>query len=209
MTYYSTSPSRRLFLLLAATALIPALIAPAPAQRGKSRNPAAAAKARDNESYQREMRLRSLTTDSKKRDDKQQRLLLTQIKEDFEQIQQINNETMRTISNSETLDYKLISSTFGEINKRAKRLKTNLSIPEAEEKPVIKTAASNGDQLKESLLELDDLIMSFVTNPLFQNPSVIDVELSARAGRDLEGIIYMSQNVKKTAEKLDKASPLR
>ncbi|HET9529473.1 MAG TPA: hypothetical protein VFQ92_03925 [Blastocatellia bacterium] len=150
-----------------------------------------------------------LGKNGKKLDEKERRLLLVQIKEDFEQIQHINNETMRALSASKSPDYKLISDTLSEINKRAKRLKTNLAMPDVEGKPAQKIEAANSEQLMESLHALDDLIMSFVSNPLFQNPSVIDVELSSRAGQDLAGIIYMSQNVKKNAEKLNKSSDRR
>jgi hypothetical protein len=208
MKDYRANPFRRPTLLLLLAALTLALFAPAQAQRVRSRT-AAAAKARDNEAYQRELRLKSLGNDARKQNDEQKRLLLTQIKEDFEQIQQINNETMRTVSNSSTLDYKLISNTLAEINKRARRLKTNLAMPDVESKTEQKADASNGEQLKQSLFQLDDLIMNFVTNPLFQNPTVINVELSTRAGRDLEEIIHMSQNVKKCAERLNKSSDRR
>ena len=155
------------------------------------------------------MQLKMLGKNGKKLDEKERRLLLVQIKEDFEQIQHINNETMRALSASKSPDYKLISDTLSEINKRAKRLKTNLAMPDVEGKPAQKIEAANSEQLMESLHALDDLIMSFVSNPLFQNPSVIDVELSSRAGQDLAGIIYMIQNFKKNAEKLNKSSDRR
>jgi hypothetical protein len=51
--------------------------------------------------------------------------------------------------------------------------------------------------------------MNFVTNPFFQNPTVINLDLSTRAGRDLEDIIQMSQNVRKSAEKLNKTPDRR
>ncbi|HSE97036.1 MAG TPA: hypothetical protein VLD57_02125 [Blastocatellia bacterium] len=206
MKDFSNDPFRRLSLLLLLAALIAGLSLPVSGQRVRSRSTAGAAKARDNESYQRELRLKNLGKESSKKDnDEQKRILLAQIKEDFEQIQQINNETMRTVTTSQLLDYKLVSSTLEEINKRAKRLKTNLAIPNVESKSSEQADIENGEQLKESLNTLDDLIMSFVTNPLFQNPTVINLEHSTRAGRDLDGIIHLSQNVKKCAERLNKA----
>jgi hypothetical protein len=209
MDDYRICTFRRLSVVLLPAALILVLSAPAFAQRGPSRSTNAAAKARDNELYQREMQLKMLGKNGKKIEDKERRLLLVQIKEDFEQIQHINNETMRSLTASKSLDYKLISDTLSEINKRAKRLKSNLAMPDVEGKPQQRIEAANSEQLMDSLHALDDLIMSFVSNPLFQNPSVINVELSNKAGEDLSGIINMSQNVKKNAEKLNKSSDRR
>ncbi|HWP41722.1 MAG TPA: hypothetical protein VNO14_00705 [Blastocatellia bacterium] len=209
MRDYCAGPFRRLFLLVVAAALILTSPPQSLAQRNRARDSAAAAKARDTELYHREMRLKHLGKDSKKLDDKEQRLLLVQIKEDFEELQRVHNETMRTVSNSQSLDYKLISATLAEINKRARRLKGNLAIPSVEKASIKTKDAATDEELMASLLALDDLIMSFVTNPLFQNPSVINIEHSAKAGRDLEGIIYLSQNVKKSADRLNKSADRR
>ena len=88
----------------------------------------AAAKAADLEAYQREMRLRNLGEQNKQATEKQQRLALAQIKEDFERMQVVNNEMMRAVVKSSSLDHKLVSESLEEINRRAKRLKENLKM---------------------------------------------------------------------------------
>jgi hypothetical protein len=192
------------FSVLTTTLLLVASATPLFAQAGR-RGAAverARAKEADLQHYNREMALRNLG----KREplsEQQQKLALKQIKEDFEHMQAVNNEMMRTVSTAETLDYKSISETVSEINKRAKRLKGNLRMADGEKGEALKVA-SDGAELKQSLYRLDSLIMSFVTSPLFQNPNVLNTDLRTKANRDLEGIIEMSQTVRKNAERLGK-----
>jgi len=122
-------------------------------------------------------------------------------------IQVIKNEMMRAISINNALDYRRILETAAEIKKRANRLKTNLALPEPEDneknQSIQKENASDSEQVKASLLRLDNSIQSFVTNPLFQKP-VIDIQLAAKASCNLESIIELSTSIKKSAERLKK-----
>lgn len=61
------------------------------------------------------------------------------------------------------------------------------------------------EQLKWSVLRLVKLVFSFVDNPFFKEASVVDTRVTAKARRDLEGIIKLSDQLKKDTEKLDKA----
>lgn len=131
--------------------------------------------------------------------------LFPQIKEDFKLIQIVNNNMMETLFVKKSVDYKLISDSTEEINKRARRLQKNLSLPESEQQKNLKyQPASNLVQLKVSLLSLDRLVMSFVKNPLFNSPGVINPELAQTARRDLENIIKFSDAIKKDAAKVSK-----
>lgn len=186
-----------LMIILLATPLF------AQASRGRVASDRARAKEADLQHYNREMALRNLGKEQPL-SEQQQKLALKQIKEDFERLQFVNNEMMRTVSASETLDYKSISNTLSEINKRAKRLKSNLRMEDGERDKAWQ-ATSESAELKQSLYQLDNLIMGFVTSPLFRNTSVTDANLRLKAGRDLDGIIEMSQTVRKNAEKLSKA----
>jgi hypothetical protein len=49
---------------------------------------------------------------------------------------------------------------------------------------------------------LDKSVMSFVTNPIFQKTSVIELRLANQANRDLEAVIEMSNKLKKVSGKL-------
>lgn len=132
--------------------------------------------------------------------------LVKQVKEDFRQIQVINNQMMSRAAAGQSLDYKNISEVTGEIKKRAGRLKLYLALPEAEDeaKSAMGSRSSGGEPLKAALDLLDHSIMSFVTNPLFQKAAVLDLRLSTRASHDLSSIIELSASIKKSAEQLHK-----
>ena len=53
-------------------------------------------------------------------------------------------------------------------------------------------------------LKLKQAIDSFVENPVFEKFGVIDAQLSAKAGRDLEQIITTSTQLKKSSEWLER-----
>jgi hypothetical protein len=132
--------------------------------------------------------------------------LFPQIKEDFKLIQVVNNNMMEILFVKKSADYKLISDSIEEINKRAKRLEKNLVLPEGDRQKNLKYQPASGlVQLKVSLLSLDRLVMSFVKNPLFNSPGVINPELAQTARRDLEGIIKFSDAIKKDAAKISKS----
>lgn len=133
--------------------------------------------------------------------------LVNQVREDFRQIQVINNQMMsRAAVAGESLDYKNISEVTGEIKKRASRLKLYLALPEAEDETKSETnrRSSGGEPLKAALNLLDHSIMSFVNNPLFQKSGVVDIRLSTRASHDLSSIIELSASIKKSAEQFHK-----
>jgi hypothetical protein len=141
------------------------------------------------------------------------RLASMQLKEDFEQLQTVNNQMMVMVFANNVLDYKRISEATTEIRKRAVRLKSNLPLPAPEkdgqeEQPGKGWNELNQGQVKPALQTLDDLIQRFVTNPVFQQPEVVDIQQSSKARRDLEVIIKLSEKIKKSADKLTKASSL-
>jgi hypothetical protein len=130
--------------------------------------------------------------------------VIAQVTQDFERIQIARNEIVRTIGNG--LDYKFVSEVTGEIKKSASRLEENLALPEAkeDEKRVVTQGELNEDQIRVALQMLCDRIESFVKNPLFESPGVLDVEHSTKASSDLESILALSNTVKKSAERLKK-----
>ncbi len=134
------------------------------------------------------------------------KLALSEINDDYERIQVLNNEMRRAGAAKDALDYKRISAASAEMRKRAARLKSNLAFPEPADEPkesVQQTAAPDAAQVKASLGTLDTLIMSFVANPLFQaSTQKVDVKLATKASRDLNSIIELCTNLKKNAEKL-------
>jgi hypothetical protein len=131
---------------------------------------------------------------------------LAQINEDFARIQVVNNALARAVASGDELDLKLVAQAASEIRKRAGRLKENLILPEQfEARPKGSDVVEPG-QLKESLVALDRLIVSFVSNPGFRSVRVVDPQWSAGARRDLEEIIELSARLKKGCEHLHRAA---
>jgi hypothetical protein len=130
-----------------------------------------------------------------------------QVNEDFAQIQEINAEIMRDYVSGHAPDYKHIAEAMAQIKKRAARLNTNLLLPPDEEVVDIQTirSESNKRPARSPLLDLNDLINRFVTNPIFKNVNTIDLALGVKARRDLASIIDLSDRISKSAEKLSKA----
>lgn len=155
----------------------------------------------------REIRLRilsdpSMTTTRSSADER--KLILNQIFEDFERIQVANREMIKVTSKLDRSAYKRISSLADEMNKRAKRLKTNLAIPDwKNEKPDTEPAVEmDVPQLKTSLVALNTSVTSFVTSPVFKDPRVANVGQLHNLRRDISAVIELSQRVKKGAVKL-------
>ena len=160
---------------------------------------------RDNELRERAFDLRMLEIEAgKRRVRREPKLDFAQIREDFRLIQVVNNDLTRAISHSAALDLKLVEKLASEIKKRAGRLKDNMMLPESErvfERPPAEVVTEDA-QLKSSLRLLGALIDEFVNNPIFNEPNLVDVQLSAKARRDLEEIMEVSDEVRKLTGKL-------
>ena len=130
--------------------------------------------------------------------------VLAQVKEDFERIQVVRNGIVRAASAANGLDYKFISDAAAEIKKRAGRLKSNLALPDSQENE--KSQKNEGEldkeQVKAALSTLCNRIESFVKNPLFETPRVVDVELLTRASSDLRSMVELGGRISKSADRL-------
>jgi hypothetical protein len=129
-----------------------------------------------------------------------------QIDEDFTRIQVVNNALAQALASGEELDLKLVAQAAAEIRKRAGRLKENLILPENVEGRPKAAGVIEPGQLKESLVALDRLIVSFVSNPGFRSVKVVDPQWSAAARRDLEEIIELSGRLRKSCEQTHRAA---
>jgi hypothetical protein len=174
--------------------------------RPRSRTPRdaeAAARERQRQVQNRSMAMQHIGNDEKKKRENAE--LFNRIREDFMRIQVVNNDMLKAISRDETLDYKLISDATEEINKLAKRLRTNLAVPEVEKDDERQNkTAPTVEEMKASLLKLDDSIMSFVTSL-----GVVNTQDVNKVGRDLTDVIEISNNIRRDAEKLNKAQASR
>jgi hypothetical protein len=126
---------------------------------------------------------------------------LKQLGDDFKTIQNINNRMMAEAWAREQLDYGHLSEMISEINGKATRLKTNLSLPEPDssKKAGERLSITGFKEFRSALLRMDRSLMSFVTNPIFQRPEVVQIDLAKQARLDLENVIALSGNLKKIA----------
>lgn len=135
-------------------------------------------------------------------------LAYEQIEDDFIHIQMVNNKMMQAVIRGETLEFSFVARSVSEIKKRAERLKENLVLPEPEKESIHPpgTIKAEPEPLKTSISKLGELVAGFAENPIFQTEGVVDVKLSAKARRDLEEIIKLSGQVKKSNEQLNKTA---
>ena len=165
----------------------------------------------DRVERERQLLLKPLTA---KKDDSVRLAVLKQIKEDFKNIQGLNNKMMANAWAHEELDYGYISNSISQIKSKAARLRSNLALPKGKDgdekdgdEKQLNVAPAGVKEFRATLLLLDKSIMSFVTNPLFQNANVVEVKLAAKASHDLKVIIELSGNLQKSAATRKKNTP--
>ena len=172
--------------------------------------PGATPKERSQAEQSREWRLRNMERDAAKAQVNQQpvQAAIGLVKQDFKRLQVVRNDIVSDLMANKPLDYKQIAERTGEINKRAHRLKTFLMAPVPEEQEKEKEEKSaiayKPEEMKGTLIKLCNTIFNFTENPVLKTPDVVDMQQSARAGRDLLTIIELSGNLKASAEKLGK-----
>ncbi|HEX8176485.1 MAG TPA: hypothetical protein VF543_15450 [Pyrinomonadaceae bacterium] len=140
----------------------------------------------------------------------QPRVTLGQVKEDYVGLQTANNTILKMLSQRNGLDYKLIEDAASEIKKRAGRLKSYMLILQ-----MVKENESRRRSLmeiepgaiKESLLTLDATIARLIDNSIFQNFNrVVDAEGAIKARDELDVIIDLSEEIKRSAKRALKLS---
>jgi hypothetical protein len=130
------------------------------------------------------------------------------IKDDFRDLQSLNNKMMADAWLQDALDYSFLAEIVSKIRGKANDLKNGLSLPEPEKpQTALKMpAVTTVRQFREELLLLDKTIMRFVTNPVFQANNTVDVNLAKKASEDLEQIILLTFDLKRNAQKLRKTT---
>ena len=128
------------------------------------------------------------------------------IKDDFRDLQSLNNKMMADAWLQETLDYSSIAEMVSKIRSKANDLKEGLSLPESEnpQTALKMPAVTTVRHFREELLLLDKTIMRFVTNPVFQTANTVEVNLAKKASADLEQVIFLTLDLKQNAQKLRK-----
>src|ERR1044072_2494546 len=136
------------------------------------------------------------------------RSLFPQINEDFQRIQVIHNEIVRMLQPDKGLNYDRLADLTGDMKKRSERLRGNLALPQPEKTnpPPTHSEAIDEAHLKKSIADLHDVIVNFVANPLFKNLGVVDAKVVDAAGKNLDDIMGLSEEIKREAKLLGKSA---
>ena len=125
--------------------------------------------------------------------------LASQVKRDFEGLQAGYNKIVLAASSGRALDLDSVINTVAEVRKCAARLRDNLALPRSKDDEGDKPRGGAGRGIEETLLTLRKHIFSFVTNPTFEAPAVINVEQARKAGRDLDMILELSEGFRRSS----------
>lgn len=187
---------RPLFLLILAGGSVCAAATAAHGQRGSQRIEMAerANRVRENEMER-----------SRKRDPNE---VMAEVNEDLRQLNQLNDAiAMHTATPNQAFNYDSVVGRAVEIKKRSIRLRTDLALSKADSKEkLLDFNDAEKGELQPALASLNQLLESFLHNPIFSDAGEIDMQLAAKARRDLESIIVLSEKVRKNAEKRSKSS---
>lgn len=199
----------RAVFVLGATALflMTAAGGRASAQRGGARPTAAERRlermTRQGEQYERDRLMRDLKgqpLDPEAR--KHAETVASQIRHDLEGLQKGYNRIVLATASKDGRGAESISGAISDIRKCAGRLKTSLALPRPKEEEGEKERGGAAPaQAEEPLAALLKHIYSFITNPLFEAPSVLDLEQAKRATQDLDRIIALSEALGKSGDR--------
>ena len=125
-------------------------------------------------------------------------LVAVQIREDFNEIQVMNNLLAEKIESDDPLEPKSVADVTSKLRKRAERLMDNLNLPQSNRQVGYKAeAVTNAEELKRSLNSLVTLVVELTRNPIFGFPRSTKTDSMRQARHDLEDIISLSKYLRK------------
>lgn len=152
---------------------------------------------RQGEQFERDNLGQNVSDESGKEDRRRSRELRAQIKKDLEGLQAGYNQIVLMMAASKSGDDAQILHAVIQVNECSTRLKHNLALPQPKDEKSEAPATVTTTQTDAPLMTLRKRIYSFVMNPLFESPAVLDVEQAKKASRDLDEIIEVSESVSK------------
>jgi len=175
--------------------------------RSQPRFPGPAARENNRSMDEYDRTLNRMKNDAKAATERR-RNLFPQINEDFQRIQVIHNEIVRMLQPDKGLNFDRLADLTGDMKKRSARLRENLALPEPE-KPGAEPAhleTIDETQIKKSIADLHDVVVSFVANPIFKNLGVVEPKTIDAATKDLNNLIDLSDEIKKEAKTLGRSA---
>lgn len=123
-----------------------------------------------------------------------------QIKKDFELLQKLETEIVKTYITGKQINYKRISETAYKLNECAQRLQRNLSFSDEKSVEKANKNKTESENVKDIIVILDTSVGKFVVNPVFKNLNVFETKDAAKAELDLQNIIRLSRVLAQKAE---------
>ena len=125
-----------------------------------------------------------------------------QIKEDFEGIQISQAAIVKAYTTGAKIDYPLIETSAKDVHKRAKRLDRSIFVEDTEIEGDEKEKEEKKITIRDMIVELDNMIGSFVSNQMFANLKVVDQTVAKGAKADLNKIIKLSEKLSQESGKM-------
>lgn len=169
-------------------------------------------RAMERERRMREMDLRITESNGPKTandgDRRDEQIDYQSIGDDFKIIQIVSRDLLLSTMQSDMLDLKLVEKSASEIRRRAGRLSSGLVLPKSDKggKRTVEQVLFDAAELKRSVTTLDTLVGGFASNPVFRELKRVDAKLSAKARRDLDEIIELSDRMMKSCAQLNQAA---
>ena len=122
------------------------------------------------------------------------KVIRAEMEEDLKGLQNTYNQIVSTLQSRGEISDAFAKESALAIKKYAARLKENLSLPapDDKEKPSVETMP---DGKRKSLSALCKHIYEFMTNPIFETTTGLNVEHSAKARQSLDTIILFAEKI--------------
>ena len=134
---------------------------------------------------------------------KEQEIKFAEIKEDFENVQKLQDGIVKSYTTQKKINFSKISELAADMRNKAFRLNANLfgtKSDEANISEVFNNAEKN--TVRNLIIDLDDAIGLFIRSPIFQNTKVVDRKDSEIAQSNLKKILNLSTALFREADKI-------
>lgn len=158
------------------------------------------------------IRMRSLELERIKRESakpkpressKEQEIKFAEIKEDFENIQKLQDGIIKSYTAGKEINYSKISRLAADMRNKALRLSANLFGTKSDEANVSEDSDNaEKDTVRNLIIGLDDAIGFFISSPIFQNTKVVDRKASEIAQSNLKKVLNLSTILSREADKM-------
>ena len=125
---------------------------------------------------------------------KRTRQIRLEIEDDLKALQTAYNDIVVALQGG-TLKPGYAVEAARSIAKHSERLKTNLALPTLEVPAEAKEQIKVPEQERAALKALAKSVYDFITNPIFEGTTALDVKESTRASRDLEAVTTISHTI--------------